>query len=65
MFCKVNYKVQLIFLNLNTTEKPQKKLSDPSTSLKYYSTLLKTLLNSGKIPCILLPFEGNKFITDF
>ena len=45
--------------------KTSKKVSDPSVSLKCYWTLLKTLLNGRKIPCIPPLFHDNKFITDF
>ena len=45
--------------------KISKKLSNPSTSPKCYSTLLKTLLNGRKTPCIPPLFHDNKFITDF
>ena len=64
MLCKLNYKVQSTFFNLSTIGESQ-KISDPSTSLKCYWNLLKTLLNSRKIPCIPPPFHDNKFITDF
>ena len=42
-----------------------KKLSDPSTSHKCYWTLLKTLVNGRKTPCIPPLFRGNKFILHF
>ena len=44
-----------------------KKLSNPSINpLVYiYWTLLKTLLNGRKVPCIPPLFHDNKFITDF
>ena len=45
--------------------KISKKLSNPSTSPKCYSTLLKTLLNGRKTPYIPPLFHDNKFITDF
>ena len=45
--------------------KISKKLSNPSTSPKCYWTLLKTLLNGRKTPCIPPLFHDNKFITDF
>ena len=38
---------------------------DPSNSHKTYWSILKTFLNSKKIPVIPLIFRGNKFITDF
>ena len=45
--------------------KISKKLSNPSTSPKCYWTLLKTLLNGRKTPCIPPLFHDNKFSTDF
>ena len=64
ILCKLNYKVQSTFFNLSIVEKSQKKSSDPSTSPKCYWTLLKTLLNGRKIPCIPPLFHDNQFITD-
>ena len=53
------------FFQFKYYRKISKKLSDPSTSPTCYWTLLKTLLNSRKIPCISPFFHDNKFITDF
>ena len=53
------------FFQFKYYRKISKKLSDPSTSPKCYWTLLKTLLNGRKIPCIPPLFHDNKFITDF
>ena len=49
----------------NYLSKVAKKLSDPSTSTKCYWSLLKTLLNDKKIPCIPPIFHNNKYIVDF
>ena len=35
------------------------------TSLKTYWSILKTLLNNKKIPCIPPLPQGNKYVTDF
>ena len=32
---------------------------------KYYWSLLKTMLNDKKVPCIPPIFHDNKFVTDF
>ena len=40
------------FFHFEYYRETAKKLSDPSTSPKYYWTLLKTVLNGRKIPCI-------------
>ena len=53
------------FFQFNCYKEISKKLSDPSTSPKCYWTLLKTLLNGRKVPCILPLFHHNKSITDF
>ena len=42
-----------------------KKLSDPMTSLKSCESILKTLLNNKKIPCIPPLLQDDKFITNF
>ena len=49
----------------NYLNKVDKKLCDPSTSTKYYWSLLKTLLNDKKIPCIPPIFHNNKNFADF
>ena len=48
-----------------TVNKIALRLGDPNTSSKCYWSLLKTLLNGKKIPCIPPLFRGNKFIVDF
>ena len=53
------------FFQFKYYRKISKKLSDRSTGPKCYWTLLKTLLNGKKIPCIPPIFHDNKFITDF
>ena len=42
-----------------------KKLSDPTTSLKSYWSILKAFLNDKKIPCISPLLHNDKFITSF
>ena len=42
-----------------------KRLMDPATSAKPYWSLLKTLLNNKKIPCIPPLFHQGKYVTDF
>ena len=42
-----------------------KKLMDPMTSAKTYWSILKSLLNNKKIPCIPPLFHQNKYVTDF
>ena len=42
-----------------------KKLRDSLTSTKCYWSLLKTILNGKKVPCIPPIFHDNKYITDF
>ena len=41
------------------------KLLDPKTSQKSYWSILKTSLNSKKVPCILPLLHQDKFATDF
>ena len=47
------------FFQFKYYRKISKELSDPSTSPKYYWTLLKTLLNDRKILCIPPLFHDN------
>ena len=42
-----------------------KKLCDPLTSTKSYWSLLKTILNVKKVPCVPPIFHKNKYLTDF
>ena len=42
-----------------------KKICSKATAPKYYWSLLKTMLNDKKVPCIPPIFHDNKFITDF
>ena len=49
----------------NYVNKITQRLGDPNTSSKCYWSLLKTLLNGKKIPCIPPLFHGDKFIADF
>ena len=42
-----------------------KRLNDPSTSAKYYWTILKTFYNKRKIPLIPPLLVNNSFVTDF
>ena len=46
-------------------KKISKKLCDPLTSTKCYWSLLKTILNEKKLPCIPPIFHNNKYVTDF
>ena len=46
-------------------ENISKKLCSKATTPKYYWSLLKTMLNDKKVPCIPPIFHDNKFITDF
>ena len=46
-------------------ENISKKLCSKATAPKYYWSLLKTILNGKKVPCIPTIFHDNKFITDF
>ena len=46
-------------------KKISKKLCDPLTSTKCYWSLLKTILNKKKIPCIPPIFHNNKYASDF
>ena len=46
-------------------ENISKKLCSKATAPKYYWSLLKTMLNDKKVPCIAPIFHDDKFITDF
>ena len=46
-------------------ENISKKLCSKATAPKCYWSLLKTMLNDKKVPCIPPLFHDNKFITDF
>ena len=52
------------FFQFEYYRKISKQLSDPSTDPKCCWSLLKTLLNGTKIPCIPPLFQDNNFITD-
>ena len=41
------------------------KLCSKAIAPKYYWSLLKTMLNDKKVPCIPPIFHDNKFVTDF
>ena len=41
------------------------KLMDPTASMKAYWSILKTILNNKKIPCIPPIYHNNNYITDF
>ena len=45
-------------------KKISKKLCDPLTSTNCYWSLLKTILNEKKVPCIPPIFRNNKYVTD-
>ena len=42
-----------------------KKICSKALAPKYYWSLLKTLLNDKKVPCISPMFHDNIFVTDF
>ena len=42
-----------------------KKFMDPMTNSKTYWSILKSLLNNKKTPCIPPLFNQNKYVTDF
>ena len=70
MFEKVKYlQNQLKLLTESNKERYylriSKKLMDPMTSAKTYWSILKSLLNNKKIPCIPPLFHQNKYVTDF
>ena len=70
IFQKVKYlQTQLKNLIEHSQEKYylriSKKLINPMTSLKSYWSILKTLSNNKKIPCIPLLLQDNKYVTDF
>ena len=50
---------------LNYVNKITQRLSDPNTSSKCYWTLLKTLLNGKKIPCIVAFQEKTEIFNSF
>ena len=69
IFQKVKYlQTQLKNLIEHSQEKYylriSKKLMNPMTSLKTYWSILKTLLNNKKIPCIPPLLQDNKYVTD-
>ena len=41
------------------------KLNNPNTSIKCYWSLIKTLLNGKKVPCIPPVYDNNRYVTDF
>ena len=41
------------------------KLNKPNTSIKCYWSLIKTLLNVKKVPCIPPIYDNNRYVTDF
>ena len=60
-----NHLNQSIQITKNYVNKIAQRLGDPNTSSKCYCSLLKTLLNGKKIPCIPPLFHDDKFIVDF
>ena len=46
-------------------ENISKKLCFKAIAPKYYWSLLKTMLNDKKVPCIPPIFHDNKFVADF
>ena len=63
--------IQSMLLSAIETSKQQyysqisKKLSNSSTSPKAYCSLLKTVLNNKKLPCIPPLYHNNKLISNF
>ena len=41
------------------------KLNNPNTSTKCYWSLIKTLLNGKKVPCVPPTLDNNRYVTDF
>ena len=41
------------------------KLNNPNTSTKCYYSLIKTLLNGKKVPCVPPVYENNRYATNF
>ena len=41
------------------------KLNNPSTSTKCYWSVIKTLLNGKKVPCVPPIYDNNRYVTDF
>ena len=41
------------------------KLNNPNTSTKCYWSLIKTLLNGKKVPCVPPIYDNNRYVTDF
>ena len=59
----LNQSIQIA--NQSYVNKIAQRLGDPNTSRKCYWSLLKTLLNGKKIPCIPLLFHDSEYIVDF
>ena len=57
----LNQSIQIV----THVNKIAERLGNPSTSSKCYCSLLKTLLNGKKIPCIPPLVYGDKYIVDF
>ena len=38
------------------------KLKNPNTSIMYYWSLIKTLLNEKKVPCIRAIYDNNRYV---
>ena len=55
----------LIYDTLEYYENISKELCSKAIAPKYYWSLLKTMLNDKKVPCIPPIFHDNKFVTDF
>ena len=49
----------------NYVNKIDQRLGDPNTGSRCYWSLLKTLLNGKKIPCIPPLFHDDKYVVDF
>ena len=65
---KFNENFSKLLLELNIKKyylRISEKLMDPITSAKTYWSILKTLVNNKKIPCIPLLFHRGKYVTGF
>ena len=66
MFLKtLNQSKSIQIANQSYVNKTAQRLGDLNTSSKCYWSLLKTLLNGKKIPCIPPLFHDSKYIVDF
>ena len=50
---------------MQKTNRISEKLNNPITTIKYYWSLIKTLLNGKKVPCVPPIYDNNRYVTDF